>query len=328
MSGSQIDAVTGAFGYSGKYIAQRLLAQGHRVITLTNSPHRPNTFADRVQTHPFHFHEPDNLEASLKGVSVLYNTYWVRFNYKTFTHADAVRNTLTLFDSARRAGVERVVHVSITNPSEDSPLEYFSGKAKLERALRESGISYSILRPAVLFGREDVLINNIAWILRRFPVFGLFGSGDYRLQPIYVDDLAELAVEQGQRRENTVVDAIGPDTFTYRGLVEEIGRIIGKPRPLVSLPPTVGYLAAVALGAIVGDVVITRQEIKGLMAGLLCVDSPPAGTTRLADWATEHAGSLGRRYAGELARRRDRSSDYAAGLPLAGGGEQRPPGSV
>ena len=328
VSGSQVDAVTGAFGYSGKYVARRLLAQGQQVITLTNSPHRRNTFGGGVQAHPFHFHDPDKLTASLKGVSVLYNTYWVRFNHKTFTHADAVRNTLTLFDSARRAGVERVVHVSITNASEDSPLEYFSGKAKLERALRESGLSYSILRPAVLFGREDVLINNIAWSLRRFPVFGLFGRGDYRLQPIYVDDLAELAVEQGQRRENTVVDAIGPDTFTYRGLVEEIGRIIGKPRPIVSLPPTVGYMGAVALGAIVGDVVITRQEIKGLMAGLLCVNSPPTGTTRLADWATEHAGSLGRRYASELARRRDRLSDYAAGLPLAGGGEQRPPGSV
>ena len=315
MSHGQIHAVTGAFGYSGKYIARRLLDHGHRVRTLTNSPCRRNPFGGRVEVHSFHFDDPEKLKTSLTGVSVLYNTYWVRFNHKTFTHAGAVRNTIALFDAARRAGVERVVHVSITNPSEDSPLEYFRGKAELERALKESGLSYSILRPAVLFGKEDILINNIAWMLRRFPVFGVFGRGDYRLQPVYVDDLAKLAVERGEKRENAVIDAIGPETFTYRGLVEQIGRILGKPRPVVSLPPTVGYLFAAAVGTLVGDVVITRQEINGLMAGLLSVDSPPAGTTRLTDWAREHAESLGRCYASELARRRDRVSEYVEHQP-------------
>ncbi|MFH1268815.1 MAG: NAD-dependent epimerase/dehydratase family protein, partial [Planctomycetota bacterium] len=311
-SGDRLHAVTGAFGYSGKYIARRLLSEGRRVITLTNSPRRRNPFGDAVEVPPFRFDDPKRLAESLEGVSVRYNNYWVRFNHKTFTHADAVRNTKTLFDAARTAGVERVVHVSITNPSEDSRLEYFSGKAELERALQESGLSHAILRPAVLFGREDILINNIAWMLRRFPVFGLFGRGDYRLQPIYVDDLANLAVEEGPKRENAVIDAIGPETFTYRELVEQIGRILGKPRPIVSLPPTLGYLAGWGLGAIVRDVVITRDEIEGLMADLLYVDSPPAGTTKLTDWAGEHADWLGQRYASELARRKDRLSDYAA----------------
>ena len=323
MSRSQVDAVTGAFGYSGKYIARRLLDRGHQVRTLTNSPHRRNPFEGAVEVHPFHFDDPARLRASLEGVSVLYNTYWVRFNHKTFTYAAAVRNTTRVFNAARAAGVRRIVHVSITNPSEDSPLEYFRGKARLERALSECGVSYGVLRPTVLFGREDVLINNIAWALRRFPAFGLFGRGEYRLQPIYVDDLAELAVELGAERENRVIDAIGPETFAYRGLVEQIGRIIGKPRSIVPLPPVLAYLVALAVGATVRDVVITRDEIRGLMAGLLCVDSPPTGTTRLTDWAAEHAESLGRRYASELARRRDRRSDYAEGLPLSGGSERR-----
>lgn len=304
MSGEQIHAVTGALGYSGKYIAQRLLAKGHRVRALTNSAHRENPFGDQIEIHPFHFDQPDKLAESLKGVSVLYNTYWIRFNYRTFGHDVAVRNTRTLFDSAKRAGVERVVHVSITNPSEQSPLEYFRGKAVLERALRKSGISYAILRPAVLFGKEDILINNIAWMLRTFPVFGVFGDGRYRLQPIYVDDLAALAVEQGRSRTDTIVDAIGPETFTYRALVQAVGEAIGKRRPMVSIPPTLGYLAARVVGKVVGDVVVTREEIEGLMAGLLCVDAPPGGTTRLTAWAKGHADTLGVRYASELARRR------------------------
>ena len=167
----------------------------------------------------------------MRGAAVFYNTYWVRFNYGDFSHSAAVENTLKLFEACQKAGVGRVVHVSITNPSEDSPLEYFRGKARLERALAESGLSHAILRPTVLFGKEDILINNIAWCLRRFPVFGVFGDGNYRLQPIYVDDLAALAVKQGRERTNRIIDAIGPDTFTYRELVREISAIIGKPRP-------------------------------------------------------------------------------------------------
>lgn len=306
MSGKKTHAVTGAFGYSGKYIAQQLLDGGRKVRTLTNSIRRQNPFGDKVEVHPFNFHNPEKLTESLKGVSVLYNTYWVRFNHKTFTFASAIRNSITLFNSAKQAGVERVVHISITNPSEQSQFEYFRGKAAVEKALRESGISYSILRPAVFFGgKEDVLINNIAWILRKLPVFGVFGDGNYKLQPIYIDDLAELAVEQGRNRENTVIDAIGPETFTYKGLVQEIGKAIGKKRPIMSVPPTVGYIVAGMIGKIVHDTLVTRDEIEGLMAGLLYVNSPPAGKTRLTDWTREHAESLGKQYSSELARRKD-----------------------
>ena len=240
MDKNEIHAVSGAFGYSGRYIVTRLLEQGRTVVTLTNSANRANPFGGRVRAVPFSFGEPDKLAAGLSGVDVLYNTYWVRFNHRMFTHGEAVENTLVLFEAARRAGVRRVVHVSITNPTEDSPLEYFAGKARLERALRESGLSYAILRPTVLFGREDILINNMAWALRQFPFFAVFGDGSYRLQPIHVDDLAELAVAEGMGLENVIVNAIGPETFTYRELVKAVGDAIGRSRPLVNVPPGMG----------------------------------------------------------------------------------------
>lgn len=279
--------------------------------TLTNAPDRANPFGEAVEVHPYSFDDPGRLGDALGGASVLYNTYWIRFNHARFKQADAIANTLTLFDAAKSAGVGRVVHVSITNPSEDSPLEYFRGKARLERALVESGLSHAILRPAVLFGKEDILINNIAWMLRRFPVFGVFGDGRYRLQPIFVDDLAALAVREGRATANSTIDAIGPETFTYRELAERIGQIIGKRRPIVSIPPSLGFLIGAVLGKVVGDVIVTRQEIAGLMGDLLYTDSPPAGSTKLTDWATAHRDSLGRRYASELARRTDRTSEYS-----------------
>lgn len=303
--------VTGAFGYSGRYIATRLLAAGHTVRTLTNSIHRQNPFGDRVRAFPFSFDEPGALAAAMEGADVLHNTYWVRFNHREFTHSAAVDNTLRLFDAARRAGLRRVIHVSITNPSIDSELEYFSGKARLENTLIESGLSYAILRPTVLFGKEDILVNNIAWALRKLPVIVVFGDGQYRQQPIYVDDLAGLAVEQADNTDNVIIDAIGPETFTFRGLVETIGRIIGRPRRILSVSPGLGYLMAAIVGRLVGDTFLTREEIAGLMQDLLCTASLPVGTTRLTDWATAHADTLGLRYASELARRRNRLDEYA-----------------
>jgi uncharacterized protein YbjT (DUF2867 family) len=310
MREQELHVVTGAFGYSGRYIARRLLVRGHRVVTLTHSPDRANPFGGNIPAFPLDFDHPADLEHAMRGADVLYNTYWVRFDRPDFRQATAVLNTRKLFNAARTAGVRRIVHVSITNPSEDSPLEYFRGKAQLERALKESGVSYAILRPTVLFGKEDVLVNNIAWILRRFPVFGVFGDGTYRLQPIYVDDLARLAVDQGAGHDNCIIDAIGPETFTYCELVETIGRAIGKARPIVPLPRAVGLMIASLVGRFVGDVLITGEEIDGLTSGLLCTDSPPAGRVRFSEWAHQHGDELGLKYASELARRRDRSTAY------------------
>ncbi len=308
-----LHVVTGAFGFSGKYIARRLLDAGCRVRTLTNSPQRNNPFGDAIEVRPLNFDDAEQLAESLAGAKVLYNTYWVRFNrpgVKGFGHAVAVENTIKLFRAAKSAGVGRIVHVSITNPSIDSPLEYFFGKARLEHTLIDSGVPYSILRPAVLFGREDILINNIAWTLRKFPVVFLFGNGECRLQPIYVDDFAKLAVEQGGKTENFIINAIGPETYTYRNLVRMIGQAIGKGRPLLGMPPFVGYLAGKLIGRIKGDVMITREEIRGLMGNLLYVNAPPAGETKLSEWASQHADELGVRYASELARRKDRQKGY------------------
>jgi NADH dehydrogenase len=258
----------------------------------------------------FNFNAPEQLRESLRGVESLINTYWVRFDHRLFNHDQAVANTKVLFAAAREAGVRRVVHVSITNPDATSALPYFRGKAELEAALAESAFSYCILRPTVLFGKEDVLINNIAWAIRHLPVFGVFGAGDYRLQPIYVDDLAEAAVEKALGDGRETIEAIGPETFTYRQLVEEVARALGIKRRIMSVPPTLGYWACRVLGWAVGDVIITREEVQGLSEGRLYVDAPALGKTRLSDWVREHRDTLGRRYTSEMARRVDRIAEY------------------
>lgn len=301
-SSQNFDIVTGAFGYSGKYITQRLLAQGRQVITLTGNPQRQSPFGQAVPAFPFHFDNPAALCERLRGADTLYNTYWVRFDYGDRTYQQAVENTRRLFAAAQAAGVRRIVHISITNPSLDSPLPYFRGKAQLEQELQELGVSYAILRPTVIFGKEDILINNIAYLLRRFPIFAVPGDGSYRLQPIYVEDLAELAVTAGASQASQVIDAVGPEIYTFERLVREIAAAVGR-RPIIAYaPPWLALAAARALSVFLRDVLLTREEVLGLMANLLVSAQPPTAATRLSDWVKSNAHLLGARYASELQR--------------------------
>ena len=295
-------AVTGAFSYSGKYITRRLLARGEQVITLTGHPDRPDPFNGQVRAFPLDFANAAELTASLRGVETLVNTYWIRFDKDANTQPKAVENTKVLINAAAKAGVKRIVHISITNPSADSHLPYFWGKATNEKAVMDSGMSYAILRPTVLFGKEDILINNIAWLLRRFLIFGLPGDGSYKLSPVYVDDLAELAVDAVYKKENYVWDAVGPDEFTFKEMVELIGKTVHASRPLIPLPPLLALWAAQFLSLFVQDVMLTPEEVDGLMANLLISKEPPRCRTSLRVWLEENKSTIGSQYASELAR--------------------------
>ncbi len=297
-----LSVVTGAFGYTGKYIAQRLLDRGETVRCLTRNPTSFSPFGDRVERHPMDFDDTMQLVSSLKGADTLYNTFWIRFSRGSVDHDLAVRNSRTLVDAARNAGVRRIVHISITGASSGSSLTYFRGKGLVEDYIRNSGLAYSIIRPTLIFGLEDILINNIAWFLKRFPVFPVAGGGDYPLQPVFVDDVARLAVESATEDGGEILDAVGPETFTFKELVRQIRSTTGGRAIVVSLPPPLVLASAQVMGLAVRDVVLTGEEINGLMSGHLVLPDPPTAATRLTDWMRDHRDTLGRHYASELAR--------------------------
>jgi NADH dehydrogenase len=273
------------------------------VRTLTYHPDRPHPLRDSVDALEYRFDDPAALARSLAGVSTLYNTFWVRFDHGKASFANAIERSRMLFFAAKRAGVQRIVHLSITNPSLESPLPYFRGKALVEYALAQSGVPYSIVRPTWIFGGDrDVLINNIAWILRRMPAFVLPGDGAYPVQPVHVRDLARICTNAGNATGDIVIDAAGPETMPFRDLVALIRAAVDTNSPILRLPPPVMAAAAGVLGLLVGDVVLTGDEIRGLMAGLLISHEPPLGQIAFSQWLNAHATSVGRSYANELQR--------------------------
>lgn len=315
--------VTGATGYTGRHITTRLLTAGHQVQSITGHPDRSNPFGAQVPLHPFHFDEPTRLADVLAGSDALINTYWVRFPHSGRTYDQAVANSRTLFAAASSAGIGRVIHISIAQAFR-STLPYFRGKAAVEAFLETSGLSYAIIRPTVIYGGgRDVLLNNIAWCLRRFPIFAL-PAGDYHIQPVHVDDLASIAVAEAAHRENVILSAAGPETYHFRDLVRLIRDTLGVHCLVVPAPRPLVYAAGRVIGLVKRDVVLTRDEIEGLTAGLCVSGEPPLANvpilpahqrppgpimregrwfrTLLSEWLADNKDTLGRVYASEMQR--------------------------
>ncbi len=305
--------ITGAFSYTGKYATRFLLDEGYRVRTLTSHLQRKNPFGERVAVFPYDFERPDELRRSLEGVSTLINTYWVRFPRGGVDFKTAVRISRILIEAAREAGVRRIVHVSIANPSPESPLAYYRGKAEVEGMVRESGMSYAIVRPTVIFGADDILIDNIAWFVRHFPVFGIPGDGRYGIRPVYVEDMARLLVASVGEVGNSERDAVGPETFRFEELVRMIARALGRRIRIAHMPTVLAYLSTLVTGWLVRDVVLTWEEYRGLMSNLLAPEGPATGSTRLSEWLAENRESVGRQYASEVERHYARSTSHHRG---------------
>ncbi|MFH1131685.1 MAG: NAD(P)H-binding protein, partial [Pseudomonadota bacterium] len=294
--------VTGAFGFIGRYITAQLINSGRRVKTITTHVDKPNPFGGQVEAFFYNFAHPDLLEETLRGVETLYNTYWVRFNRGTTTFARAVENTKILFRCAAAAGVKRIVHISVTHASEDSPFPYYRGKALQEDALKKVGIPYSIIRPTLVFGKKDILVNNIAWLIRKFPVFPIFGDGGYTIQPIFVGDLASIAITCGAKHGNETVDAIGPETYSFEELVRLISQAVSRNIAFIKTPPLVGISLGKLIGLAVRDVILKKDELYGLMANMLTSDQEPNAGTKFSDWLNDNGNNIGTSYASELDR--------------------------
>jgi uncharacterized protein YbjT (DUF2867 family) len=296
-----VDVVTGAFSYSGAAITRQLRAAGRQVRTLTGHPGRAPA-GTAIEVRPLDFNDPADLTRSMRGAHTLYNTYWVRFAHAGVDHDAAVANSRTLFQAAAAAGIQRIVHVSITHPSLASPYPYFRGKAQVEQLLGELGISHAIVRPAILFGGEGVLVNNVAWLLRHLPIFAVGGRGTYRVRGIHVEDLARLCVGLGARTDTVVMDAVGPQSVSFRELVDAVRAAVASHTVVVPVPGPLLIGLSHALSLALHDTLLTREEYQAMADGLADSGAPPTGNIVFTDWIAEHGAELGRRYANELDR--------------------------
>jgi uncharacterized protein YbjT (DUF2867 family) len=295
--------ITGASGFIGGAITDQLIDRA-TIRSLTSHPHK-NRFAARVRSFPYDFDQPTRMAEAFRGVDVFVNSYYVRFNYGDETFELAVDRTRDLIAQAQAAGVRKIVHVSVSNADERSDLPYYSNKGRIERLVRDSGVDYTILRPTLVVGRGDILVNNIAFFLRHLPVFTIFGRGDYRAQPTDVDAFAAVAVDAiGGDHHGQTVPVAGPNDWTFRDMVRAIRAAVGSRSLIVHAPAAVALAGLKVAGLLLGDVVLTSDEVKGLTREYLYAEQPLRRGAGFAEWLAGDgvASALGRRYESELAR--------------------------
>ncbi len=302
MTASKTAVVTGAYSFIGSAVAGSLLARGYAIRTLTNRTIPVHDPGGPIEPFPLQFEDMAGLADAMHGADLFVNTYWVRYPYVGTGFGRAIENSRILFQAASESGVSRVVHVSVSNVALDSPLDYYRGKAEVERLVRESGLSYAIVRPTLVVGTNDILVNNIAWLLRRFPVFAMPGSGRYRVQPVTLYDTGEIISDAALSTDDITLDAAGPETMTFEALVRDIATAIGRRSRIVHLPPRAVLAALHGLNRSVGEVILSRQELDGLMSELLVSSEPPRGRQSVTEWLRSHGSEVGRHYASELER--------------------------
>jgi uncharacterized protein YbjT (DUF2867 family) len=302
--------VTGAFSFLGAAVAKELQRRGFTVSTLTNR--RPPAGAPEIPATPLVF-ESDHLSSALRGADVLVNTYWIRLPYRGRTFESAAEDSRTLFGAAKAAGVGRIVHVSVTNASLASPLGYYRGKAEVDAILNGSGLPHAIVRPTLIVGENDVLTSNIAWFLRRLPIFPVPDGGAYRLQPVTLTDAARIVADAAETGGDLDIDAAGPEVLTFDEYLQVLAAAQGLRLRRISVP---GWLALAGISAIelfLRDTVLSREELAGLEGELLVSRAAPRGAESVRVWLSAHGEALGRAYVNDRRRHHGSSAREPVG---------------
>ncbi|MEP6678231.1 MAG: complex I NDUFA9 subunit family protein [Betaproteobacteria bacterium] len=268
--------VLGGTGFVGRHLIPRLCAAGHRVTAIARRREeaRHLILLPTVQVVEGDSLDPRELDARLRHASAVVNLVGIlnERERETFAavHVDGAR---TVVDACARGGVARLVHMSAINADPDGPSRYLRSKGEAEAIVAASGLDWTIVRPSVIFGREDAFLNLFAKLLKAFPVLPL-AAPDARFQPVFVGDVAQC-LAQALVDDRTILqryNLCGPHVYTLKQLVRYVGAQTGNRRPVLGLGPALSKLQARVLELLPGTP-MSRDNLASMARDAVC-DSP------------------------------------------------------
>ena len=276
-------AIAGGSGFIGRAIARRLASTGEiKVRVLTRNP---DTARARLELPGVEFvrgdvGNPATLKDALAGASAIvdavqFDGYPIENPRRGFTFERIdYGGAAALIAAARQAGVAQFIYVSGAAADENSTHPGFRAKGRAERAIRESGLSYTIFRPSLVYGREDKVVNGLARAIRFAPVMGVPGTGRQNVQPVLVDDLAAcVALAVSGRGRNQTYDIGGPDLMTFDEMMKVIMDASGHRRLLFHIPEAVMR----AVGGVLEKLpkpLLSRDAVTFVTADNACDNQP------------------------------------------------------
>jgi uncharacterized protein YbjT (DUF2867 family) len=259
--------VFGGTGFLGRRIVQHLLEADFSVRVASRHPERaaalfPDVHFGFESTHA-DINDDGSVAAAVAGVIGVVNavSLYMESGQLTF-HTVHVEGAARVARLAREAGVKRLVHVSGIGSDTKSTSPYIRSRGEGDRVVREALPTTTLIRPSVMFGRGDAFVSPIAAMLRRLPVFPLFGGGQTRLQPAYVEDVAEAITRATRELHSGMCYELGgPRVYTYRSLLEVIAQSLAKKPLLVPVPFDLWRMFAVA-AELFPQPPITRDQVE------------------------------------------------------------------
>ena len=282
--------VFGGTGFLGRRVVRRLLERDFSVRVAARHPERVAALFPDVQLDAIHADVNDDrsVAAAVAGVAGVVNavSLYRESGPQTFhsVHVEAATRVARL---AREAGVGRFIHVSGVGADAESASPYIRSRGKGEKAVREA-FPAAIIRPSIMFGRGDAFLIPISRMLRRLPVFPLFGRGQTQLQPAYVEDVADAIARVMQNAHSLMCYELGgPRVYTYRSLLEVIARHVGKKPRLVPMPFGLWHALA-AVAEMLPEPAITRNQVELMQLDNLTSPGVPGfGDLRISSTSLE-----------------------------------------
>jgi len=262
--------VLGGSGFVGSSLCEKLVERSGgadgRIVVPTRRPARARhiQLLPTVEVAPWNPDDDAQLDALVRGRDAVVNLIAILHGSEAELRRVHVELPARLARACAKGGVKRVIHVSALGAAPDAPSRYLRSKAAGEAALMNAPLDLVVLRPSVMFGERDHLMNRFAALQRVFPVIPLAGALA-RLQPVWVEDVAAAIIRSLElRRGGEIIECVGPAVYTLRELVELAGRWSGRPRRVVPLPDALGRLQALLLELLPGEPLMSRDNLDSL----------------------------------------------------------------
>ncbi len=269
--------ITGATGYIGRHLVARLVQQGERPRCLVRDLKRagqilPGAKVDLVQGDTT---QPGTLRLVMQGVDTVIHTAFITAERKQSAgnHYDTtnVEGTANVVKAAKSAGVSRIIAVSGLGTKPDKPGSYMQGRYLAEQMIKESGMTWTIIQPSVLFGKDAPFIKGLTDLIRTSPVVPLIGGGKIMFQPIYVEDVVSVIVEvlnEPERTANKTFTIGGPEYYSFTGIVTMLTHAMHKKRIMAPAPRQL-----VGIGAAVMEAVLPKPPLTKAAMTLFSFDN-------------------------------------------------------
>ncbi len=266
--------LTGASGYVGNYILRDLVKAGYEVNCLIRKGSEKKLRMKGKKIKIFYGDITDSaaVAKAMKGCKAVINLVAIRREHRKQTFENVIfGGTKNCVDAAKKHGIKRFIQMSVLGAKRNAETKFWQAKWEAEEYVRKSDLTYTIFRPSFIFSKEDISINEFARLIKKFPVFPIFGDGEYKSQPVYVEDVSAAFAKAIKLRdvENGIFEVGGPKKYTFNELIATLETLVNKKVVKLNVLLWIAY-PIVSLIQFLPNAPITMGELKMLTRDNVC----------------------------------------------------------